>query len=187
MSRTALAWTATVFLTLAAVGCARAPTPGPIVPSQSSETPMVAVYVAPPTGGQLTDADLRAHPEVRVVRSQADLESEAVTRTAVWIDKAAVQAVDKTWLRARADERFPVALIGIGDALYSFRETLKIGGIKGPYVDWVREPPGPGFSVWMLKSRTAEGASAYMKGFTSTPTVDVVSAVTSPLLNGDLR
>jgi len=174
-------WTATLLVAVAVAGCARGPAPAPTTSSPATSTRVTAVYLAPVTGGQLTAADLDAHPDVTVVRSQAELESAVQTATAVWIDKSAVGVVNGEWLRARAAVRCPVALIGYGNALYSFRETLSIGGIKGPYVDWSRVKIEPGFSVWMTRTRSARGTSAFMQGFSETPTVDAVSKVTDSL------
>ena len=176
--------TATLLLAVAVAGCARGPQLAPTTSFPATTTRVTTVYLAPVTGGRLTAADLDAHPAVTVVRSQAELESAVQTTTAVWIDKSAVGTVDGEWLRARAAERCPVALIGYGNALYSFRETLSIAGIKGPYVDWSRVKLEPGFSVWMTRTRSATGTSAFMQGFSETPTVDAVSKVTDSLLQG---
>ncbi|MBU4555768.1 MAG: hypothetical protein KJ747_02715 [Actinobacteria bacterium] len=146
-----------------------------------------AVYFAPASGKSLTDADLDSHPSVVVARDQASLESLVTTRVAIWIDKGVVSSVDVSWLRERADrERCPVAVIGYNDALYSFRETLPIVGIHGPWVDWDQKQLEPGFSVWMLnKGNTTGSRSGYLSGFSETPTVDAVLRVTDTLLRDE--
>ncbi len=165
--------------------CAR----GRALDSQTTEstdggpTALSAVYLTPETGGELTAADLGAHPSVVVVHDQAQLERAIEGMTAIWIDKGAVPRVDLAWLRARADDRYPIALVGCNDALYSFRETLQFSAIHGPHVDWARERIDPGFSVWMTQFQAANAVEAYMKGFAETPTVDRVLAVTDSLLD----
>lgn len=141
-----------------------------------------AVYLTPATGGELSAADLKAHPNVVVVHDQAELESAVQGVTAIWIDRGAVPSVDFAWLKARVDDRYPIALIGYSSALYSFREALNLGTIHGPYVDWAKEKITPGFSVWMTQHLDKNGVEAYMNGFAETPSVDRVLAVTDSLL-----
>jgi hypothetical protein len=141
-----------------------------------------AVYLTPATGGELSAADLAAHPNIVVVHDQAELESAVQSATAIWIDRGAVPSLDLAWLRERVVDRYPIALIGYGDALYAFRETLEFGRIRGPYVDWAKKTITPGFSVWMTRRLDENGVEAYMNGFAETPTVGRVLAVTDPLL-----
>jgi len=141
-----------------------------------------AVYLAPRTGGVLDQRDLKSHPSVVVVRTQKALEEHAGTRVAVWIDRDAVDSLDKEWLSARSEAHYPIAFVGYSDTLYAFRDVLPLANIKGPYVDWKNQRPRPGFAVWMLRSASPTSTSAYSKSFSDTPTVDAVLEVTDDLL-----
>lgn len=143
--------------------------------------PIRAVYLVPTSGGSIAATDLASHQEVAVVHDQADLESLAATRVAIWIDKDAADMADAHWVRSKAGDKYPVALIGYNNSLYSFRETLPMG-IGGPYVDWSKVKLTPGFSVWMVTSSTASSVSAYDPGFEGTPTVQAVLSETDRLL-----
>lgn len=159
-------------------------TPPPHASKPAGPPKVVAVYLEPGSGGQLSQDDLSAHPEVAEVHDQAHLESLTTTRVAIWIDKGAVVLVDLKWLRAKADQKYPVALIGYNSALFSFRETLPIVGIHGPAVTWSQIRLTPGFSVWTLRGGGAGHRSGYLAGFDETPTVSGVLTVTSPAVRG---
>lgn len=144
-----------------------------------------AVYIVANGGGQLSESDLRAHPEIVVVRSQQELASETKDQVAVWIDKNAAQLVDLNWLRSEPQRRYPIFLIGYSNALYSFREQLPAFMIIGPHVDWSTQQLEPGFSVWKLTKQTGSSTSAYMTGYAKPPTVDRLLLVTNALLKGE--
>ena len=156
------------------VGCTATP-PG------SSEATYKAIYLTQ-ENGQLSKEDLQAHPEVVVTNSFNEFKKLTENKTALWIDISAVGLVDKEWFNQKPQRFYPIVLIGYGDALCSFRDTLGgFGIIEGPYVDCSSPPPG--FSVWMLEEEKSSGVSAYMQGYEQVPTVKDILEKTNPLLN----
>ncbi len=144
-----------------------------------------AVYFAVDGVGQIPSSDLKAHPEVVVVKSQRELANQAKNPVAIWIDKNAVQLVDLDWLQAEPQKSYPILLIGYNNSLYSFREQLPAFMISGPYVDWSKEKLEPGFSAWKLHETAASSTSAYMRGYAKPPTAERVLLVSGALLKGD--
>jgi hypothetical protein len=165
-----------------AMTCAGCATSRKRIPEK--HVPLAAVYLEPTSAAQLSPADMAAHPQVVAVTSQRRLETVTTTRVAIWVDKGAVGALDMTWLRARAELHQPIALIGSGDDVYSFRDLLPLVEMSGPNADWKRSPPRPGFSVWMLYENGPTPQAGYLRGLPGTPTVDSVLAVTNALREG---
>ncbi len=150
-------------------------------PAGSSEASYKAIYLAQ-ENGQLSKEDLQAHSEVIVTSSFNEFKKLAKSRTALWIDINAVGLVEKDWLNQKPQRFYPIVLIGYGDALCSFRDTLGgFGIISGPYVD-CNSPP-PGFSVWMLEEENSSGWSAFMQGYEQIPRVKDILEKTDPLLS----
>ena len=59
-----------------------------------------AIYLVASGWGQLSESDLRAHPEVIVANSQQELANHVESQVAIWIDKNAVKVVDLNWLQS---------------------------------------------------------------------------------------
>lgn len=156
-----------------------------ILSCANSRIQLKAVYLVANGGGQLSETDLKAHPEVTLVNSQQDLTLAAKNRMAIWIDKDAVKLVDLNWLQSEPQRRYPIFLIGYNNALYSFREQLPAFMITGPYVDWSTQHLEPGFSVWKLTGQTSSRTEAYMTGYSNPPTVERLLLVTDTLLEGE--
>lgn len=149
--------------------------------SQSTESPK-AVYLVSESGGVLSTEALEKYPQVVVANSFEALKQSADENTAIWIDKDAIELLDKEWMYEKSQNSVPVVLVGYNDALFSFREILSGFGIEGPSVDWSQKTLEPGFSVWMLKQKTDTSTSAFMKGYDTVPTVEKILAVTDELM-----
>jgi hypothetical protein len=163
-----------VLIVLLVVACTAPPTSTP-------EATYKAIYLVQ-ENGQLSKADLQAHPEIIVTDSFDEFKQLAKKKTALWIDINSAGFVDKDWLNQKPQRFYPIVLVGYGDALCSFRETLGgFGIIQGPYVDCSSPPPG--FSVWMLEEETSSGVSAFMEGYKRAPTVKDILGITDPLLS----
>lgn len=140
--------------------------------------------------GELTSADLKAHPEVAVVHTWADFKTlVAHQKVALWIDKGAISLVrtDDTyvWLHQEPQKWYPIVLVGCNSALYSFRESLPYFGISGPMVDWSHQKVEPGFSLWKMHEDSPAGRSATMQGSTSKPNVKTILNTTAAWLSAD--
>ncbi len=143
--------------------------------------PLRAVYLVQGQG-QLDPAELAAHPEVAVVHTWADFQRLARSKVALWIDKDAVDLVDRQWLNQAPQRSYPLVVVGYSSALYAFREAIPAFGISGPYVDWSTTAVGPGFSVWMLRDEAGASHGADMKGYQGTPTVQAILEKTDAFL-----
>ena len=161
-----------VILLLGLIGC-----------TFKGESTAKAIYLAPKSGGQLTDEDIKRYPEVIRVTSFNELKELASKNTSIWIDKDAVDLLDLNWLQEEEQSRIPIVLIGYNNALYSFREKLDFG-IQGPKVDWSKQKLETGFSVWMLKEKSSQSRSAFMKGYDTTPETKQILSITNMLLEG---
>ena len=135
--------------------------------------------------GQLQADDLKAHPEVVVVHSAREFQELGRREVALWIDRDAVDLVDRAWLHAAPQKYYPVVLVGYNDALYSFRDILGGFGIEGPSVDWSKQRLESGFSVWKLKEQTSTSTSAFMQGYDGRPTVVAILAKTNGLRDAE--
>lgn len=165
-------------LALAATACARQPSP-PTPGTSRSEAATTTVYLAPAAGGHLSEEDLAAHPEVKVVHNPASFESAASTRTSLWVDVDSSATVDWQWVAKRGYlDLYPVALVGLDDEA-GLSGKLQLMGI-------LRDKPRPGYTVWIVVPRELTGSeSAYLlRGYPDTPTVDAISALTDDALRG---
>lgn len=150
-------------------------------PTESSEATYKAIYLVQ-ENGQLSQEDLQAHPQVIVTDPFDEFKRLAEKQTALWIDINSAELVDRDWLNQKPQRFYPIALIGLSDALCAFRDTLGgFGIIEGPYADC--SSPSPGFSVWMPEEEKSSGASAFMKGYEQVPTVQDILEKTNPLLS----
>ena len=140
-----------------------------------------AVYLSAGLG-ELSAVDLAAHPEVIQTQTFDDFKSHAVSRIALLVDKNAVQLVDNQWLNSPPQKYYPLVIVGYNDPLYCFRDTLGVGSIQGPYVDWSQETLEPGFCVWMIRVQTSKETSAFFKGYNQKLDLQAILDVTNPLL-----
>jgi len=140
-----------------------------------------AVYLASGEG-TLLENDLQAHPEIIRVATFEEFKEQAGDRIVLWVDKDAIPLVDMDWLNAPPQKYYPLAVIGYNNAVYCFRDTLSVGLIQGPYVDWSKETVEPGFCVWMIRTERSDGLSAFMNGYQQTPNVQDILNATNPLL-----
>jgi hypothetical protein len=147
---------------------------------------VTTIYLLPKNGGQLTKGEIGKYPEVISVTSFDELKRLATERTAIWIDKDAVELVDLNWIQDKAESKVPLVLVGYNNALYSFREKLPVFGIQGPYVDWSKEKLEPGFSVGMLRETTSTSTSAFIKGYEATLDIKQLLSTSNMLLEGKL-
>lgn len=142
-----------------------------------------AVYLVPENGGILDTQELLESPEVAVVHSFEALAKSVDTPVAIWIDKDAVDMMDKAWLQEPPQNKLPVVLVGYWDALYAFRDILGgMGTIEGPKVERSEEIPEPGFSIWMIKEKTEDSTSSFMKGYAMQPSAKEILSITNDLL-----
>ena len=133
--------------------------------------------------GELTAADLAAHPSVVAANEFNEVKAAAKELVTIWIDKNAIEDVDLEWLHKPPQKYYPIVVVGYCDALYSFRDALSGFGIEGPGVDWEKFTLSPGFSVWMVTSQTATGGGgSIMRGYEDAPTVAGILKITTPLL-----
>ncbi|MHC4521000.1 MAG: hypothetical protein ACYTAS_20600, partial [Planctomycetota bacterium] len=152
----------------------------PTLPRQRGGNPK-AVYFCPHKG-QLSATDLAAHPGIVVATKFDQVKAAASKLIAIWIDKDAIRDVDLEWLHKPPQKYYPIVVVGYRSALYSFREALGGFDIQGPFVEWEKVKLSPGFSVWMLTSKTIAGTSSIMRGYDVAPTVAGILEVTTPLL-----
>ena len=143
-----------------------------------------AVYLTPVAGGSITASDLAAHPEVVVVHDQAGLRSSTTTGSAIWIDKAAVDSASGPWLKHASFEGHPIAVIGVGSALYAFWDLLGFGGSRPQGSVTAKDRARPGFAVWMVIGETATSMSATHEATTTAPTVNRVLRVCDEIRPG---
>ena len=167
---------------IAACSSASPPARSSAVVSAKPSVSVRAVYLESTVAPQLGAGDLARHPEVLVVRSQAELESRLATG-----DKGVARSLDIDRLRRLTSGRvLPVALIGYNSGLFAFRETLPIAHIHGPYIDWNRVRLEPGFAVFSFRRFVRSGGTQfYLRGYDVTQTVDAVLAATNPILRGE--
>ncbi len=167
-------------------GPAAAPPIGAAAAAKNGPGPIKAVYFAPKDGAEIDAADLRRHPEVKVVHHFDDLKEASGQGIAIWIDKDVADQVDRDWLDASPQISVPIVVVGYHDTLYAFRETLGAFYIEGPRVDWSKQRVAPGFSVWMWKEYTPRTKSAWHRGYDQTAAVRDILAVTDALLAGNV-
>jgi hypothetical protein len=148
----------------------------------SEETKVKAIYLESESGAQLSDDELRKHPEITVVDNFKDLKDRAGEKVSIWIDKNAISLVEQNWIHQGPQKYYPLVVVGYNNALYSFREKLSGFGIIGPSVEWSKEKLDGGFSIWMLKEATNTSSSAFMKGYNVPISVEVILSKSNMLL-----
>jgi hypothetical protein len=144
-----------------------------------------AVYLMPVTGGQIIKEDLEAHLEILPVTDFATLASHTNKHIAIWIDKDVISLLPEGWLTQEPQKYYPIIVVGYNNALYSMREKLNLP-IIGPWVDWSKQTLGPGFSVWMIESHSANSLPAFMKGYAEEMTASRILEVSNELLKKSL-
>jgi hypothetical protein len=172
---------ASLFGILMLTGCYRSSSATTVGPETTPILPK-AVYLSAGPGG-LTAGDLAAHPEVILTSSFVKFKSHSASKIALLVDKNAVDLVDNQWLNSPPQKFYPLVIVGYNDPLYCFRDTLKVGMIEGPYVDWSKETLVPGFCVWMIRVQTSTETSAFFKGYNQKPLLQDILDVTNPLLD----
>jgi hypothetical protein len=149
---------------------------------EDKQKPFKAIYLEPTSGAQLSDDELRKHPEITVVDNFKDLKDRASEKVSIWIDKNAIGLVEQNWLHQDPQKYYPLVVVGYNNALYSFREKLSGFGIIGPRVEWSKEKLDGGFSIWMLKEATNTSSSAFMKGYNVPMSVEGILSKSNMLL-----
>ncbi len=144
-----------------------------------------AVYLVQP-GGQLPQADLSRHPEIRVTGNFADFKQAARQRIALWIDKNAIPLVEQGWLDDIPQATYPIILVGYNYPWYAFGLQLRIccfmGHLESDFSNAV-----PGFSVI---ERDGDGSSAqviFIQGYNEIPTVDAILKISNDVLEGKIQ
>lgn len=145
-----------------------------------------AVYLVLQNSGMLSQDELKQRTEVAVINSFDELKKYTDEKVAILIDKDAINMIENGWLQKEPQKRYPIAVIGYNDSLYSFREKLSGFGIKGPKVEWDEKTLEHGFSVWMLREENASSISAFMHGYKVKPTVELILNVTNALLENKI-
>ncbi len=140
--------------------------------------PIKIVYLKPENSSQISDEDLKKYSEILVVNSFEDLEKNVTNKVAIWIDKDSVDLIKDEWLNQEPQKYYPLVLIGYNNALYSFRDKLSLGGIKGPQIDWSTYRLEPGFSTWMFSD-----SKRILKGFDRDVSVEAILIETRNLSN----
>lgn len=146
--------------------------------TSDAEITVKAIYIVQGEG-QLTQDDLQSHPEVLVTNNFDDFKKFARSKVALWVDVNAVGLVDAEWFRERPQRFYPVVLVGIGDELCAFMETLWIVDLEGPG-GYECNPPPSGFSVNIQTTDTGGN----WHGYKQTPIVQGILDITNPLLEG---
>jgi len=149
-----------------------------LLESTKQSEPIKIVYLKPKNSFQISDEDLQKYPEILAVNNFEDLEKNVTNKVAIWIDKDSVDLIKDEWLNQEPQKYYPLVLIGYNNALYSFRDKLSLGGIKGPQIDWSTYRLEPGFSAWMLSD-----SEKTLKGFDRDVSVEAVLIETRNLLN----
>jgi hypothetical protein len=160
--------------------CDQLPFGTPVEPTVSQNL-YKAVYLTDELG-ELSAEDFKAHPEVIVTKTFYEFKSHAGSKIALWVDKNAVSKIDSNWLNQPPQKYYPLVLVGYNDPLYCFRDTLSVGRIEGPYVDWSKQVLEPGFCVWMILEESESGESSIFRGYKQTPTIQDILDVTNQLL-----
>jgi hypothetical protein len=135
--------------------------------------------------GELSAEELKVHPEVIVTKTFDVFKSHAGSKIALWVDKNAVNKINNNWLNQPPQKYYPLVLVGYNDPIYCFRDTLSVGRIEGPYVDWSKEVLEPGFCVWMILVESESEESSIFRGYKLSPTIQSILDVTNQLLEED--
>ncbi len=149
----------------------------------SDGTEIQAIYLAPQNGGEISEADLKNHPEVFKVTDFETLNSYTEKYIIpIWIDKDAIDLLPQNWINQYPERFYPIVVVGYNNALYAMREKLNML-IHGPRVDWSKQNLEPGFSVWMNKSQDNGDTSATLKGYNEPVTINNILEVSNELWN----
>ncbi|MGE5464729.1 MAG: hypothetical protein ACM3PS_15310 [Syntrophothermus sp.] len=163
------------FLSCLLVACSLPPQPPAIQ----------AVYLVK-QGGQLSENDLKKHPEILATDSFAEFQQAARQRIGLWIDKNAVTLVDSQWLDELPQSSYPIILVGYNDTLLSFRDSLELCCFMGPAgPDFSHAEPG--FSVLQRESGEPGASITMLEGFRQTPTVEDLLRISNNLLDGRIQ
>jgi hypothetical protein len=139
--------------------------------------------------GELSSADLQAHPEVIVVQNFDELKNHASQKIALWIDKNAtpLDVQQEIWLNQPPQAYYPIALIGSSDTSYSFHDLLQLRCFSGP-VDHRGESIPMGFSIVQRKPSTNPSMTpievSFVHGYNQELTAQSILEITNNLLEG---
>jgi hypothetical protein len=140
-----------------------------------------AIYLALPEGEEISEDDLKNHPEIFKVSDFETLSSYTSKYIIpIWIDKDAIDLLPQGWINQYPQKFYPIIVIGYNNALYSMRERLGMP-IIGEWVDWSKYTLEPDFSAWMIKSYNANGISSTMKGYEEPVSVEHILEVSNGL------
>lgn len=149
----------------------------------SDGTEIQAIYLAPQNGGEISEDDLKNHPEILKVADFETLNSYTEKYIIpIWIDKDATDLLPKNWINQYPQKFYPIVVVGYNNALYAMREKLNML-IHGPWVDWSKQNLEPGFSVWMIKSQDSGDTSSTMKGYDEPVSAGRILEVSNELFN----
>ncbi len=147
---------------------------------QQNQAKIKAIYLVPNSGGVISQKDLEAHPEIKVIHTADELKLSAKYNVAIWVDKHAVNLIEKEWFEQWPQKSYVTAFIGCGDVAYAHN---LIGGFWVTGI-FVHDPKLPGFSVWKLWREDSTGKSAFLMGYTEPVTIQNVLSKTDILLEG---
>lgn len=136
--------------------------------------------------GELPMDKLKAHPEIAITGSFLQLKQYAKEDVALWIDKNAVELLDKQWLDEEPQSYFPIVLVGYNNPLYCFRDVLRLEGFLGPPIDWPSKKLTPGFCI-IQGEKTERSLTPFtmvkiFKGYDYKPRVQDILDITNNLL-----
>lgn len=138
-----------------------------------------AVYLVPRNGGQLGKNELKDNPSIVTVSSSTALKMLASNHAAIWIDKDAVDFLDKDWLQKQGDKGIPIAIIGYDNPIYLFNA-------------WNQHLPSqtkmltPGFGVYKVKDKSEPSFPVFQKRYNETPNAKKILMLTNLILDGKL-
>lgn len=150
---------------------------------------ITAVYLTLKSGGQLSQSDLSAYPQVVTVYTFKQLKNDVDSSNhplEIWIDKNALTKIpnsDLDWLINKARDHYLFGLIGYNNSLYAFRDKLGLYGMQGPSVDWSKMKLQPGFSLAMYQS----DGGTHFKIFKGIPTCTKILSYAGSLKAQDTK
>ncbi len=154
----------------------------------NSPTPTIslrAVYLVQP-GGQLPQAELSQHPEIRVTGNFADFKQAARQRIALWIDKNAIPLVEEGWLDQLPQSAYPLIVLGYNEPWYAFGYQLQICCFTGIIMEDTSVLRS-GYSVMARENGDISAPGSLLEGFKETPTVDTLLQISNDLLEGKIQ
>ncbi|MDW7650256.1 MAG: hypothetical protein SCK29_05640 [Bacillota bacterium] len=146
-----------------------------------SKTEIKAVYLAPKSGAQLSENELRKYPQIVVVNNFNDLKTsidKANKKMGIWVDMSAVDLADKEWLLSSPQKFYPVLLIGCYDLMS--QKPMSEAFYNGD-IDWTSQTITAGFSYWILENNT------YHEGIDTLNQIDEMFRVTDMLLSRQIK